>query len=69
MIGNYDIEVAFMQANVRLNEQINRAQQQFYKTEIDRQQAIMQAQMKRKPATADTLTAVSGNPLSIMEGV
>ena len=63
MIGNYDIEVAFLQANVRLNEQINKAQQQFYKTEIDRQQAIMKAQMKRKPM-ADTLTAENGNPLS-----
>ena len=63
MIGNYDIEVAFLQANLRLNQSINEAQHQFYKTEIDRQQAIMKAQMKRKP-TADTLTAQNGNPLS-----
>ena len=63
MIGNYDIEVAFLQANLRLNQSINEAQNQFYKTEIDRQQAIMKAQMKRKP-TADTLTAQNGNPLS-----
>ena len=63
MIGNYDIEVAFLQANLRLNQSINEAQHQFYKAEIDRQQAIMKAQMKRKP-TADTLTAQNGNPLS-----
>ena len=59
MIGNYDIEVAFLQANLKLNEQINKAQQQFYKTEIDRHQEMMKMRSKNMNKT----NVENGNPL------
>ena len=59
MIGNYDIEVAFLQANLQLNEQINKAQQQFYKTEIDRQQEMM----KMRSKNMNMNMTIGNNPL------
>ena len=59
MIGNYDIEVAFLQANLQLNEQINKAQQQFYKTEIDRQQEMI----KMRSKNMNMNMTIGNNPL------
>ena len=34
MITNHDIEIAFVRAQIRINEQIENAQAEFYKSEL-----------------------------------
>lgn len=62
MITNQQIERAFAEADMRLNNQINRAQLEFYKPEIIMNMKLMEKVMKK------TLIRQTNNPLEVYHG-
>ena len=62
MITNQQIERAFAEAVMRLNNQINRAQLEFYKPEIIMNMKLMEKVMKK------TLIRQTNNPLEVYHG-
>lgn len=57
MVTNQDIERAFVIADMKLNNTINRAQFEFYKPELIQNMKLMERAMK------NTLVKKSNNPL------
>ena len=57
MVTNQDIERAFVIADMKLNNTINRAQFEFYKPELIQNMKLMERAMKK------TLAKKSNNPL------
>ena len=62
MVTNQQIERAFAEADMRLNNTINRAQFEFYKPEIVMNMKLMEKVMRR------TLTQQTNNPLEVYHG-
>lgn len=60
MNTSHDIEVAFLQANMRLNNMINRAQMDFYRHDLDLGRDL--SAMMRRPAGKRPVT--NNNPLT-----
>ena len=57
MVTNADIEREFLRANVEVNRSINAVLLEFFRPDLDRNQKLMEAQRKQKPA-GDVFTAI-----------
>lgn len=62
MVTNQDIERAFVIADMKLNNTINRAQFEFYKPELIQNMKLMERVMK------NTLNRNNNNPLEVSHG-
>lgn len=63
MVTNQDIERAFVIADAKLNNTINRAQFEFYKPELIANMKLMEKVMR------NTLTRKNNNPLEVSHGI
>lgn len=62
MVTNQDIERAFIEADMKLNNRINQAQFEFYKPELIQNMKLMEMVMK------NTLSRNNNNPLEVNHG-
>lgn len=55
MITNHDIEIAFVRAQQRINDQIENAQAEFYMTDMENMADMLIGQMKGKEENPNPL--------------